>query len=88
MIHGQIKGLNPQELVALPGHPEVTVPFDDLIKDEGEGVSTTRATLAMIVTGMAQATKMTAIHPRGMATVRSVHVQAEHDPRDSGRKTN
>jgi hypothetical protein len=45
VIHGQINGLNPQEVVALPGHPEVTVPFDDLIKNEGEGVSTTRATV-------------------------------------------
>ena len=41
----EIKGLNPQEFVAVPGHPEVTVPFDDLIKDEREGVSTTRVTV-------------------------------------------
>ena len=45
VLHSQIKGLNPQELVAVPGHPEVTVPFDDLIKDEREGVSTTRVTV-------------------------------------------
>jgi internalin A len=45
VIHGQIKGLNPQELVAVPAHPEVTVPFDDLIEDEREGVSTTRVTV-------------------------------------------
>ncbi len=45
VIHGQIKGLNPQELVAVKGHPEVTVSFDDLIKDEREGVRTTRVTL-------------------------------------------
>jgi hypothetical protein len=45
VIHGQIKGLNPQELVAVKGHPEVTVSFDDLIKDEREGERTTRVTL-------------------------------------------
>jgi internalin A len=44
-IHSQIKSLNPQELVAVKGHPEVTVPFDDLIKDEREGVRTARVTL-------------------------------------------
>jgi internalin A len=45
VIHGQIKGLNPEELVAVKGHPEVTVSFDDLIKDEREGERTTRVTL-------------------------------------------
>jgi hypothetical protein len=44
-IHSQIKGLNPQELVAVKGHPEVTVSFDDLIKDEREGVRTVRVTV-------------------------------------------
>ena len=29
----------------MPGHPEVTVPFDDLIKDEREGERTTRVTV-------------------------------------------
>ena len=45
VIHGQIKGLNPEELVTVKGHPEVRVPFDDLIKDEREGVLTTRVTV-------------------------------------------
>jgi internalin A len=45
VIHGHIKGLNPQELVAVKGHPEVTVPFDDLIKDEREGVRAIRVTV-------------------------------------------
>ena len=40
-IHGRIEGLNPQELVTVKGHPEVTVPFDDLLKDEREDVHTT-----------------------------------------------
>ena len=44
-IHGRIEGLNPQELVTVKGHPEVTVPFDDLLKDEREGVRTTRVTV-------------------------------------------
>jgi internalin A len=45
IIHGQIKGLNPREFVAVKGHPEITVSFDDLIKDERQGVRTTRVTL-------------------------------------------
>jgi hypothetical protein len=45
VIHGRIKGLNPQEMVAVKGHPEVTVPFDDLLKDERDGVRTTRVTV-------------------------------------------
>ena len=44
-IHGQIKGLNPEELVTIQGHPEVMVSFDDLVKDEREGVRTTRVTV-------------------------------------------
>jgi hypothetical protein len=44
-IHGRIEGLNPQELVTVKGHPEVTVPFDDLLKDEREAVRTTRVTV-------------------------------------------
>jgi internalin A len=45
-IHGRIKGLNPQELVAVKGHPEVTVPFDDLLKDERRGARTVPVTVA------------------------------------------
>ena len=44
-IHGQIKGLNPQELVTVTGHPEVTVSFDDLLKDERDVIRTTRVTV-------------------------------------------
>jgi internalin A len=45
VIHGQINGLNPREFVAVKGHPEVTVSFDDLIMDERQGVRTTRVTV-------------------------------------------
>jgi internalin A len=45
IIHGRIKELNPQELVTMPGYPEVTVPFDDLIKDEQESRLTIRLTV-------------------------------------------
>jgi len=45
IIHNRTKGLNPQELVAVKGHPEVTVPFHDLIKDERAGIRTTRLTV-------------------------------------------
>jgi internalin A len=45
IIHGQIKGLNPREFVAVKGHPEVTVSFNDLVKDERQGVRTTRVTV-------------------------------------------
>jgi internalin A len=45
VIHGQIKGLNPNEFVAVKGHPEVTVSFDDLVKDEREAVRTIRVTV-------------------------------------------
>ena len=44
-IHGRIKDLNPKEEVAVPGHPEVTVPYLDLILDERDGKSTTRLTI-------------------------------------------
>jgi internalin A len=44
-IHGRIKGLNPKELVAVKGHPEVAVRYDDLLKDEREGLRTTRVTV-------------------------------------------
>ena len=45
VIHGRIKGLNPQEMVAVKGYPEVTEPFDDLLQDERDGVRTTRLTI-------------------------------------------
>jgi internalin A len=45
IIHNRIKGLNPQELVAVKGHPEVTVPFDDLINDERAGERSIRVTV-------------------------------------------
>lgn len=41
-IHARIKNLQPMELVSAPGHPEVTVPYRDLIDDERAGVRTTR----------------------------------------------
>jgi internalin A len=44
-IHSGIKDLNPQELVAVPGHPEVTVPYRDLVLDERDGEKTTRVTI-------------------------------------------
>jgi len=44
-IHARIKDLNPQELVALPGFPNVTVSFRDLVLDERAGQTTTRVTI-------------------------------------------
>ena len=44
-IHGRITGLDPQELVAVPGHPEVTVPYWALVKDKRRGKRTIAVTL-------------------------------------------
>jgi hypothetical protein len=44
-IHARIKGLIPQELVTVKGHPDVTEPFDDLLQDDREGVRTIRLTV-------------------------------------------
>ncbi|MCE9611845.1 MAG: leucine-rich repeat domain-containing protein [Chthoniobacter sp.] len=45
-IHARIKDLNPAEQVAVPGHPEVTVPYRDLLLDERDRVKTVRVTIA------------------------------------------
>ncbi|HEV7405114.1 MAG TPA: COR domain-containing protein [Chthoniobacteraceae bacterium] len=45
-IHARIKNLQPRELVSVPEHPEVTVPYRDLVLDERAGVRTTRVTIA------------------------------------------
>lgn len=44
-IHARIKNLQPRELVSVPEHPEVTVPYRDLVLDERAGVRTTRVTI-------------------------------------------
>jgi internalin A len=44
-IHARIKDLNPREHVASPGYPEVTVPYQDLLQDERDGVKITRVTI-------------------------------------------
>lgn len=36
-IHAVIKGLNPQDRVAVPGHPKVLVRYRDLVLDERDG---------------------------------------------------
>jgi DNA-binding FrmR family transcriptional regulator len=45
-IHGRIKDLVPEELVALPGHPEVLVRYLDLILDERRRKETVPVTIA------------------------------------------
>jgi internalin A len=44
-IHARIKDLNPTEHVAVPGHPDVTVPYQDLLQDERDNVKFTRVTI-------------------------------------------
>src|SRR5262249_51545687 len=44
-IHLRITGLNPKEEVALSGHPDVTMLYQDLILDERDGNTTIRVTV-------------------------------------------
>ncbi len=44
-IHARIKDLKPEELVAIPGHPSVTLSYDDLVMDERDHKSSVRITL-------------------------------------------
>lgn len=45
-IHGDLKGLEPRELVPIPGHPEVHVPYSDLIAAEAKKVEKWPVTVA------------------------------------------
>ena len=46
LIHARIEGLNPEEEVAVPGHPEVLVLYSDVIKDERRMKTTFTVTVA------------------------------------------
>lgn len=44
-IHSRIKDLNPVEEVGIPGHPEVLVPYADVVQDERDGKFVFRVTV-------------------------------------------